>query len=122
MPSHYEYQTGFEEQDPLLDYLRTMHDGLEAAVSDQGEAFEAYLDDMDPQQHVDQMVNDFLARYYGTYQTKHEAIESVLGPEYLNNHSEAGLWEHIETIYEVIWHSDGQIYLFIPDSTGGRYG
>ncbi len=122
MPSHYEYESGFEEQDPLMDYLRTMHYGLEGIIADQGAEFEAYLDGMNPQTHVDEMLNDFQRRYYGTFQTKHEVIASVLGPSYLDNHSEADLWEHIETIYEVVWRSDGQIYLFVPDTTGGRHG
>lgn len=118
-PLEYDHQ---QPDKALEDYLHTTRYLLEGVIADQGEAFEAYLDSIAPDDAVDEMTADFMRRHYGTFQTKAEAIESVLGADYLENHSEADLWEHIETIYEVVTYANGQIFLFIPDTTGGRHG
>lgn len=106
----------------LDDYLATTRYMLEGIIADQGKAFEAYLDSISPDDTVDEMADDFLRRYFGDYSNKQEVIESLMGQDYLEKYTEEELWEHIQTVYEALYHPDGRIYLFVPDTRGGRRG
>ncbi|WP_157984008.1 hypothetical protein [Nesterenkonia muleiensis] len=106
----------------LDEYLTTTRYMLEGVIADQGKAFEAYLDSISPDDIVDEMAEDFMRRFVGDYSSKREAIESLMGHDCLKKYTEDELWEHIEMVYEAVYPRDGQIYLFIPDTTGGRHG
>lgn len=70
-PLEYHHQ---QPDKALEDYLHTTRYLLEGVIADQGRESEAYLDSVAPGAQVDEMTHDFQRRYYGTFQTRREAI------------------------------------------------
>ncbi|WP_120003355.1 hypothetical protein [Nesterenkonia muleiensis] len=109
---HYDHE---RPDDALDDYLHTTRYLLGGVISEKGNAFQAYLDSIAPEDVVDEMATGFVRRYHGCFPSKREAIQSVIGTDDLEDydHDIDELWERVESYYEVIHYADGQIYLFL---------